>query len=124
SVLREALQRLSGHKRYSLDSHETPRIHSSIPHRQRTHQCQPSNSPNSNFRVRRCPPRAASLAISPRASSRIMSSAGRRFPETPSSIARLARRAEEHTSELQSRFDLVCRLLLEKKKKKINQMLT
>src|SRR5699024_12395626 len=27
------------------------------------------------------------------------------------------RRAEEHTSELQSRFDLVCRLLLEKKKK-------
>src|SRR5207249_6723703 len=27
-------------------------------------------------------------------------------------------RSEEHTSELQSRFDLVCRLLLEKKKKK------
>src|SRR5207249_6236474 len=27
----------------------------------------------------------------------------------------LARRSEEHTSELQSRFDLVCRLLLEKK---------
>src|SRR5699024_12584188 len=26
-----------------------------------------------------------------------------------------ARRAEEHTSELQSRFDLVCRLLLENK---------
>src|SRR5207249_11197961 len=30
----------------------------------------------------------------------------------------LASRSEEHTSELQSRFDLVCRLLLEKKKKK------
>src|SRR5207249_8274235 len=30
----------------------------------------------------------------------------------------VARRSEEHTSELQSRFDLVCRLLLEKKKKK------
>src|SRR6266704_6668488 len=29
-----------------------------------------------------------------------------------------AQRSEEHTSELQSRFDLVCRLLLEKKKKK------
>src|SRR5438067_12880482 len=29
-------------------------------------------------------------------------------------------RSEEHTSELQSRFDLVCRLLLEKKKKKKN----
>ena len=30
-------------------------------------------------------------------------------------------RSEEHTSELQSRFDLVCRLLLEKKKKKKNK---
>src|SRR5699024_12782058 len=30
----------------------------------------------------------------------------------------IASRSEEHTSELQSRFDLVCRLLLEKKKKK------
>src|SRR5690349_23415507 len=29
-------------------------------------------------------------------------------------------RSEEHTSELQSRRDLVCRLLLEKKKKKSN----
>src|SRR5437868_9275627 len=32
-------------------------------------------------------------------------------------------RSEEHTSELQSRFDLVCRLLLEKKKKKIYRMI-
>src|SRR5437868_13140425 len=32
----------------------------------------------------------------------------------PSILAEL--RSEEHTSELQSRFDLVCRLLLEKKK--------
>src|SRR5438067_10407213 len=31
-------------------------------------------------------------------------------------------RSEEHTSELQSRFDLVCRLLLEKKKKKKNKI--
>src|SRR6266704_4790392 len=29
---------------------------------------------------------------------------------------RAGKRSEEHTSELQSRFDLVCRLLLEKKK--------
>src|SRR5687768_17777989 len=29
-------------------------------------------------------------------------------------------RSEEHTSELQSRLHLVCRLLLEKKKKKLN----
>src|SRR5690349_17914414 len=32
--------------------------------------------------------------------------------------ATLKARSEEHTSELQSRRDLVCRLLLEKKKKK------
>src|SRR5699024_12407912 len=31
----------------------------------------------------------------------------------------VAGRSEEHTSELQSRFDLVCRLLLEKKKKEV-----
>src|SRR5689334_24494426 len=30
-------------------------------------------------------------------------------------------RSEEHTSELQSQFHLVCRLLLEKKKKKCNK---
>src|SRR5690349_23759394 len=30
----------------------------------------------------------------------------------------MGKRSEEHTSELQSRRDLVCRLLLEKKKKK------
>src|SRR5207249_8879324 len=31
------------------------------------------------------------------------------------SVPQIAERSEEHTSELQSRFDLVCRLLLEKK---------
>src|SRR2546430_8097134 len=31
------------------------------------------------------------------------------------------KRSEEHTSELQSQSNLVCRLLLEKKKKKANQ---
>src|SRR2546422_6909389 len=34
-----------------------------------------------------------------------------------SSLAMQAKRSEEHTSELQSRLHLVCRLLLEKKKK-------
>src|SRR5699024_11854008 len=33
------------------------------------------------------------------------------------SLDTIGGRSEEHTSELQSRFDLVCRLLLEKKKK-------
>src|SRR5699024_12770915 len=42
------------------------------------------------------------------------------FPLAPSSLrpargAELRHRSEEHTSELQSRFDLVCRRLLEKK---------
>src|SRR5207249_8935815 len=32
-------------------------------------------------------------------------------------VTGITKRSEEHTSELQSRFDLVCRLLLEKKKK-------
>src|SRR5699024_12739721 len=34
----------------------------------------------------------------------------------PEDIRKMEARSEEHTSELQSRFDLVCRLLLEKKK--------
>src|SRR5438034_8579106 len=37
------------------------------------------------------------------------------------SLRRQRVRSEEHTSELQSHSDLVCRLLLEKKKKKQNQ---
>src|SRR5207249_5271834 len=34
------------------------------------------------------------------------------------------KRSEEHTSELQSRFDLVCRLLLEKKKRALSHNYT
>src|SRR2546429_7197753 len=34
----------------------------------------------------------------------------------PNRASRLCQRSEEHTSELQSRLHLVCRLLLEKKK--------
>src|SRR5699024_12226620 len=36
-------------------------------------------------------------------------------PATETKKVKPPRRSEEHTSELQSRFDLVCRLLLEKK---------
>src|SRR5690349_22414479 len=39
------------------------------------------------------------------------------------SLANHDSRSEEHTSELQSRIDLVCRLLLEKKKKTKNLLL-
>src|SRR5260370_42153059 len=57
-------------------------------------------------------------------------SPARRLPERdPRSRILLAppqklsyRRSEEHTSELQSHLNLVCRLLLEKKKKKQNNM--
>src|SRR5690349_25164486 len=40
------------------------------------------------------------------------------FGKTASALNTGPGRSEEHTSELQSRRDLVCRLLLEKKKKK------
>src|SRR2546430_9141071 len=47
--------------------------------------------------------------------------AGAGSPEllTPADAAKFLSRSEEHTSELQSQSNLVCRLLLEKKKKKI-----
>src|SRR5690349_23383929 len=62
-----------------------------------------------------------------RSSSPSASTSGTRAGCSPSrrgrtdGLPRLPReeRSEEHTSELQSRRDLVCRLLLEKKKKKI-----
>src|SRR5690554_7249832 len=38
---------------------------------------------------------------------------------TKASLSYISSRSEEHTSELQSRPHLVCRLLLEKKKKKL-----
>src|SRR5207249_9758969 len=40
----------------------------------------------------------------------------------PERVQALKVRSEEHTSELQSRFDLVCRLLLEKRKANIVSM--
>src|SRR5438105_15438523 len=50
----------------------------------------------------------------PRAARPCASSSAR--PSTASSVWISRMRSEEHTSELQSRVDLVCRLLLEKKK--------
>src|SRR3712207_6849363 len=51
------------------------------------------------------------LTVRPPASSPAPSSGG-----TPGRPSRVGSRSEEHTSELQSRQYLVCRLLLEKKK--------
>src|SRR2546422_454385 len=74
----------------------------------------------------RRPPRSTlfpytTLFRSPRRSSTASSSGcGRCRRSRPSTTWRAptSRRSEEHTSELQSRLHLVCRLLLEKKKKK------
>src|SRR5438067_6109519 len=77
----------------------------------------------------RAPAWSRSHAVAPTASRRSASST---FTGKPSEVfgrargvqgfgrplggaGRAPRRSEEHTSELQSRFDLVCRLLLEKK---------
>src|SRR5438034_1557872 len=46
---------------------------------------------------------------------------GRTRRSEPESSRRDGPRSEEHTSELQSHSDLVCRLLLEKKKNKNNK---
>src|SRR2546421_462188 len=64
----------------------------------------------------------AGLIIEPnRASDHVFLSTENVFPEGVSQNGRASARhvslGEEHTSELQSRSDLVCRLLLEKKKK-------
>src|SRR2546429_1821567 len=46
------------------------------------------------------------------------------LPESRTAHPRDCKRSEEHTSELQSRLHLVCRLLLEKKKKQKSYMVT
>src|SRR5437868_12607270 len=61
----------------------------------------------------RCGGAAPALGLRPR--SRRPRAAGP--PVVSAQCSSYASRSEEHTSELQSRFDLVCRLLLEKKKK-------
>src|SRR3712207_7917466 len=70
---------------------------------------------------RSCPRRSTSTG--PRRSSEGMSTGGVPLgnrttlgPSVTSTASRSASRSEEHTSELQSRQYLVCRLLLEKKK--------
>src|SRR2546422_7386646 len=47
-----------------------------------------------------------------------LASRGSSASAMPRPMPRVAPRSEEHTSELQSRLHLVCRLLLEKKKKR------
>src|SRR5947208_816545 len=78
------------------------------------------------LRPNSCSPRSGSTVrsrptMAPTKELRTTSSANcGRFSRSPSRISR----SEEHTSELQSPDHLVCRLLLEKKKKKIKQQNT
>src|SRR5699024_11407790 len=55
--------------------------------------------------------RASSIWPYPNNANRVQTKSAKAFTNS------WAMRSEEHTSELQSRFDLVCRLLLEKKNK-------
>src|SRR3712207_7245392 len=61
--------------------------------------------------------------IAPEACASILFRDPRRAAEAAAAMKITARRSEEHTSELQSRQYLVCRLLLEKKNKSINNHL-
>src|SRR2546428_4013010 len=58
--------------------------------------------------------RSGALAVEMQAASLFAFGIARQAPVA--SVAMVSNRSEEHTSELQSRSDLVCRLLLEKKK--------
>src|SRR5207249_10221836 len=69
-----------------------------------------------NFRTRRA---TAVSASTPQTTTMNASCSATAAPPSCATKRRLLR-SEEHTSELQSRFDLVCRLLLEKKKKQIS----
>src|SRR3989440_82066 len=74
----------------------------------------PSSASSSTTSVRRTDaPFTRYCPSPPRCSRRAIASVEKSSPPTPSAGST---RSEEHTSELQSRSDLVCRLLLEKKK--------
>src|SRR5688572_32555583 len=69
------------------------------------------------FRSQRDEPGLAALAEAVR----FQATMGRQAVEARTrELAQMLMRSEEHTSELQSQSNLVCRLLLEKKKKKDN----
>src|SRR2546430_7544860 len=71
------------------------------------HDALPISSSRSCARPRRCDSNSSPNAVG-----------------TPSASSSLRRRSEEHTSELQSQSNLVCRLLLEKKKKQLRKPLS
>src|SRR5207249_11427688 len=90
---------------YPLSLHDALPIYCRSPWRPRS-----TRSPGSWTRWR-----GTSRAIRP-SNGRREAGKGKRERNPEARDARQQARSEEHTSELQSRFDLVCRLLLEKKK--------
>src|SRR5438132_8588106 len=68
----------------------------------------------------RVPPTDPPMPVTPPGCAITLGASTARFSRLPFSVPR----SEEHTSELQSHSDLVCRLLLEKKKKKTSQIKT
>src|SRR5439155_10107183 len=66
------------------------------------------------------PPRLGTLTEADRSSAKAVGLALKSCQVMPTAFALDLSRSEEHTSELQSRGHLVCRLLLEKKKLRAN----
>src|SRR5277367_240340 len=73
------------------------------------------------FLMIRRPPRSTLFPYTTlfRSRARVWRAIGRALPRCPAASSAAPARSEEHTSELQSHHDLVCRLLLEKKKKNL-----
>src|SRR5207249_7100748 len=98
------------HSQLPSSSHIFPlSLHDALPISDRGHECRPDRTTRCSRGIIRAPADAVRRAVS-----RLVQFAGGKRAITP----RFVRfgRSEEHTSELQSRFDLVCRLPLEKKK--------
>src|SRR5207249_5569016 len=75
----------------------------------------PPPAPRSRERGRPSPARRRCCRAGTQASRRAAAPAMPAFLHDSIDVVRATVRSEEHTSELQSRFELVCRLLLEKK---------
>src|SRR5699024_11716781 len=90
----------------------------STPSRSSTAKTSARSTPASEIRSSTASAEVAFSAVSAACGCECSATAARVFSGmvlTVGSATRLSTRSEEHTSELQSRFDLVCRLLLEKK---------
>src|SRR5205085_10101964 len=95
---------------YTLSLHDALPISARSAHR-------PPREPASRASMRFC---GSSCPVNPTARATVIPAPGHGCPNTRS-VWRSARRSEEHTSELQSQSNLVCRLLLEKKKTREQQ---